>query len=59
MRGSSLPKYLALYAKVFLVITTIYSMAFLIQGVILKELGQNLRFIVKSKINPLIYIIKI
>ena len=31
-RGSSPPKYLSLYAKVFLVISTIYSTAFVIQG---------------------------
>ena len=37
MRGSSPPKYLALYAKVFLVISTIYSTAFLIQGSFLKK----------------------
>ena len=30
-------KYLALYAKVFLVISTIYSSAFLIQGLFLKN----------------------
>ena len=46
MRGSSPTKYLALYAKVFLVISTIYSTAVLI----LKELGQNLRFSVKSEV---------
>ena len=37
MGGSSLPKYLALYAKVFLVISTIYSSACVIQGSILKN----------------------
>ena len=51
MRGSSPPKYLALYAKAFLVISTIYSTAFAIQGVILKELGQNLCFSVKSEVS--------
>ena len=37
MTGSSPPKYLALYAKVLLVISTIYSTAFLIQGSFLKN----------------------
>ena len=36
-RGISPPEYLALYAKVFLVISTIYSTAFLIQGWFLKN----------------------
>ena len=48
MRGSSPPKYLALYAKVFLVVSSIYSTAVSDSGVILKELGQNLIFSVKS-----------
>ena len=43
-------KCLALYAKVFLIISTIYSTAFLDSGIILKELGQNLRFSVKSEV---------
>ena len=34
--GLSPPQYLALYAKVFLVISTIYSTAFVIQGSFLK-----------------------
>ena len=37
MGGSSLHKYLALYAEVFLLISTIYSAAFVIQGFILKN----------------------
>ena len=39
MRGSPPSNYLALYAKVFSVISTTYSTAFVIQGVILNELG--------------------
>ena len=34
-------KYLALYAKIFLVISTIYSTAFLIQGSFLKNWGKT------------------
>jgi len=34
--GLSSPQYLALYAKVFLAISTIYSTAFVIQGPFLK-----------------------
>ena len=49
MRDSSPLKYLGLYAKVSLVISTIYSTAFLIQGSFL-ELGQNLSFSVKSEL---------
>ena len=37
MRGSSPPEYIALYAKVSLEISTIYSTAFLIQGSFLKN----------------------
>ena len=37
MRGSFPPKYIALYAKVSLVISTIYSTAFLSQGSFLKN----------------------
>ena len=37
MGGPCPPKYLALYAKVFLVISTIYSTAFVIQGEFLKN----------------------
>ena len=36
MRGSSLPKYLAPYAKVFLVVSAIYFTAFVIQESFLK-----------------------
>ena len=50
MRGSPPPNTVALYAKVFLVISTIYSTAFVIQGVILNELGQNLSLSVKSEV---------
>ena len=35
--GFSPPKHLALYAKAFLVISTIYSTVFLIQGLFLKN----------------------
>ena len=37
MGDSSIPKYLTLYAKVLLVISTIYSTTFVIQGSILKN----------------------
>ena len=37
MRGSSPPKYPALYAKVFLVISTTYSTAFVIQESFIKN----------------------
>ena len=37
MMGSSPPKYLALFAKIFLVISTVYSTAFVIQGSFLKN----------------------
>ena len=43
--------YLTLYAKVFLVISTIYSTAFRDSELILKELGQNLSFRVKSEVS--------
>ena len=63
MWGSCPPKYLALYAKVFLVISTIYSTAFVIQGSFLKNWDKNLSFSVKSELltreKPLIYVIKI
>ena len=45
-------KYLALYGIVFLVISTIYSTGLSDSGVILKELGQNLRFSVKNEVLP-------
>ena len=38
--GSSPPQYLALCAKVFLVTSTIYSTAFVIQGLFLKNWGK-------------------
>jgi len=50
MWGSCPLKYFALYTKVFLVISTIFSTAFVIQGIILKELGRNLSFGVKSEV---------
>ena len=46
MKGSPPPNASLFNAKVLLVISTIYSTAF----VILKELGQNLSFSVKSKV---------
>ena len=50
MRGSTPTKYLALHAKVFLVISTIYSTAFLIQGSFLKSWDKNLSFNVTSEV---------
>ena len=43
--------YLTLYAKVFLVISTIYSTAFVIQRSFLRNWDQNLRFSVKSEVS--------
>ena len=56
-------KYLALYAKVFLVISTIYSTALVVQGSFLKN-WDKIRALVKERgidegANPLIYVIKI
>ena len=48
MRGLPPPKYLALYAKVFLLISTIYSKAFLIQGSFLK-IGTKFKLSVKNE----------
>ena len=50
MRGSSLPKYLALYAKVFFSNFNYLFYGLSDSGVILKQLGQNLSFSVKSEV---------
>ena len=50
MGGSSLPKYLGFYAKVFLVISTIYSTVFVIQGSILKNWDKIKALMVKSEV---------
>ena len=49
MRGYSPPKYLVLYAKVFLVISTIYSMAFLIQVSFLKNWDKTWNLVLSPK----------
>ena len=64
MRDLSPPKNLALYAKIVLSNFNYLFCGLSDLGVILKELGQNLSFSVKSEVltrgqTPLIYIIKI
>jgi len=64
MMGSSPPKNLTLYTKIFLSNFNYLFYGLSDLGVILKELGQNLSFSVKSEVltrgqTPLIYIIKI
>ena len=61
--GLSPPQYLALYAKEFCSNFNYFFYGLYDSGVILKDLGQNSSFSVKSDIgegvNPLIYVIKI